>query len=264
MAEVTGLRNNALPYPVYGVPYGVVFPCFDADGDLITGAAGLDSEKSLNGDTFADCTNEATEIATSSGMYYLLLTAAEMTADVVAIIVKTSTSGAKTTPIVLYPRKLPTSTSGTAQGGTSSTLILGLSAVQIAQYYRGMILVTTGGTGAGQARIIDDYYSDVGGWTAGVVPDWATAPDSDTTYDVLGTDTQVPLTAIADAVWDEIDEGSITMRNFMRIMLAALAGKTTGGGTTTVAFRDQADTKDRIAATVDASGNRSSVTIDGG
>jgi hypothetical protein len=36
-------------------------------------------------------------------MYYLDLTAAEMNGDTVAVIVKTSTSGAKTTPIVLYP-----------------------------------------------------------------------------------------------------------------------------------------------------------------
>ena len=62
MAEVTGLRNNALPYPVYGVPFGIEFPILDADGDLVTGATGLDSERPLNGDTFADCTNEAAEI----------------------------------------------------------------------------------------------------------------------------------------------------------------------------------------------------------
>jgi hypothetical protein len=35
-------------------------------------------------------------------MYFLDLTSTEMNADTVAIIVKTSTSGAKTTPIVLY------------------------------------------------------------------------------------------------------------------------------------------------------------------
>src|SRR3972149_6830156 len=99
MAEATGLRNNALPYPVYGVPYGVVFPLLDEDGDLVAGGGSdtPDSEVSLNGDTFADCTNELTEIATTSGMYYLLLTAAEMTADVVAIISKSATSGMKTT-----------------------------------------------------------------------------------------------------------------------------------------------------------------------
>lgn len=91
------------PQPKRGAAFTVVFPILDADGDLVTGAAGLDSEVSKDLGEFADCTNEATEIAVNSGMYYLTLTATEMTADIVAIMVKTSTAGAKTTPIVLYP-----------------------------------------------------------------------------------------------------------------------------------------------------------------
>lgn len=97
--------SDAKPIPQKNVAYRVTFPIFDADGDLVTGAAGLDSEISKDGGTFADCTNEATEIATSSGMYYLDLSSTEMNADTVAIIVKTSTSGAKTTPIVMYPEE---------------------------------------------------------------------------------------------------------------------------------------------------------------
>lgn len=97
--------TDALPIPRKNVAYRVVFPIWDADGDLVTGAAGLDSEISKDQGTFADCTNEATEIATSSGVYYLDLTSTEMNADCVAIIVKTSTSGAKTTPIILYPQE---------------------------------------------------------------------------------------------------------------------------------------------------------------
>jgi len=95
--------SDAKPYPKKNEAFRVTFPIFDDDGDLVSGAAGLDSEISKDGGTFVDCTNEATEIATSSGMYYLDLTATEMNADTVTIIVKTSTSGAKTTPIVLYP-----------------------------------------------------------------------------------------------------------------------------------------------------------------
>lgn len=94
--------TDAKHIPVKNAAYRVTFPIFDADGDLVTGATGLDSEVSIDGGTFADCTNEATEIATSSGMYYLDLTAAEMNGDTIAVIVKTSSSGAKTTPIVLY------------------------------------------------------------------------------------------------------------------------------------------------------------------
>lgn len=95
--------SDAKPFPKKNEAYRVTFPIFDADGDLVSGAADLDSEISKDGGTFADCTNEATEIATSSGIYYLDLTSTEMNADTVAIIVKTSTSGAKTTPLVMYP-----------------------------------------------------------------------------------------------------------------------------------------------------------------
>ncbi len=94
--------SDAQAIPKRNVALRITFPIFDADGDLVTGATGLDSEVSKDGGTFADCTNEATEIATSSGMYYLDLTSTEMDAATVAIIVKTSSAGAKTTPIVIY------------------------------------------------------------------------------------------------------------------------------------------------------------------
>lgn len=97
--------SDATPFPIKNTAYRITFPILDNDGDLVTGAAGLDSEVSKDGGTFADCTNEATEIATSSGIYYLDLSSTEMNADTVAIIVKTSTTDAKTTTIVLHPQE---------------------------------------------------------------------------------------------------------------------------------------------------------------
>jgi hypothetical protein len=79
----------------------IVFPIFDSDGDLVSSAAGLDSNYSIDGGTFSDCTNEAQEIG-SSGMYYLDLLASEVNGDVIAILVNTTTVGAKSTPLVLY------------------------------------------------------------------------------------------------------------------------------------------------------------------
>lgn len=93
--------SDAKPFPVKNKAFRIVFPIMDADGDLVTGATGLDSEISKDQGTFTDCTNEATEIATASGVYYLDLTNTEMNADCVAIIVKTSTVGAKTTTLVV-------------------------------------------------------------------------------------------------------------------------------------------------------------------
>ncbi len=66
-----------------------------------------------------------------------------------------------------------------------------------------------------------------------------------------------------DAIIDDVIEGSLTLRQAIRIYLAALAGKSAGGGTATITFRDNADSKNRISATVDSDGNRTAVTLDG-
>ena len=94
--------GDAKPVPIKDAVYRVTFPILDADGDLVAGATGLDSEFSEDAATFADCASEATQIATSSGMYYLDIAAAEMGGETCAFIIK-STEG-KTTPIVLYPQ----------------------------------------------------------------------------------------------------------------------------------------------------------------
>ena len=65
-----------------------------------------------------------------------------------------------------------------------------------------------------------------------------------------------------DSILDDPIEGSMTLRQAMRIVLAACANKLSGAATTTVTIRDLADTKARITATVDADGNRSAVTLD--
>lgn len=53
-----------------------------------------------------------------------------------------------------------------------------------------------------------------------------------------------------------------TVREALRLILSAVAGKLSGAGTTQVKIRDAADTKDRITATVDAQGNRTAITYD--
>lgn len=73
----------------------------------------------------------------------------------------------------------------------------------------------------------------------------------------------VPTTAaIADAVLDEVVEGTATVRQLLRGYTAALLNILAGAATTTVTARDMANTKNRITATVDADGNRSAVTLD--
>lgn len=61
---------------------------------------------------------------------------------------------------------------------------------------------------------------------------------------------------------DAIETG-LTFRGLMRLLGAAIAGKLSGADGTTVTIRNAvADSKVRITATVDASGNRSAVTTD--
>lgn len=184
MAEVTGFRHNALPYPIYAQPWAVTFPMLDADGDLVTGATTPDAEKSLNGDTFADCTNESVEIATASGVYYLLLTAAEMTADIVTVIAKSATAGMKTTVITLYPRKLVVLRAGTvgANAGDGTTLQLDSSASAVDDYYNGCILAGVLDS-TNEVRVIGDYVGSTKVCTVSG-PAFNLAPDTSDTFTV--------------------------------------------------------------------------------
>lgn len=50
--------TDAKHIPVKNAAYRLTFPIFDADGDLVTGATGLDSEVSIDGGTFTDCMSE--------------------------------------------------------------------------------------------------------------------------------------------------------------------------------------------------------------
>lgn len=175
--------------PIYGARFRVVLPILDADGDLVTGAASLDSEVSLNQGTFADCTNEATEIATASGMYYLDLTSAEMTAKSVAIIVKQATAGAKTTPLVLYPKRMTVLRTGTAQAGAGSTITLDSGASAVDNYYLGCWVNITNNSPAnalGQARRITGYVGSTK--VATVEAAWGTNPSSASTFEILVRD----------------------------------------------------------------------------
>ena len=64
--------------------------------------------------------------------------------------------------------------------------------------------------------------------------------------------TEIATTLLATAV-----DGTTTVAESIRLHNSALGGKATGLNTTTATYRDLADTKDRIVATVDADGNRS-------
>lgn len=178
--------SDALPVPRKNVAYRVTFPILDADGDLVSGATGLDSEISKDAGTFADCTNEATEIATSSGVYYLDLTSTEMNADTVAIIVKTTSSGAKTTVLVMYPEEAGDYRADVTHfGGTAGTFSGGRPEVN-----------TTHAAGTA--------------WGSGAITASSIAADAITAAKVASD----VSAEIADAVWDESTVGHTTAGTF--------------------------------------------------
>lgn len=92
-------------------------------------------------------------------------------------------------------------------------------------------------------------------------------PTSDTVALVtdVTTKTGYALSAAGiDGILDEVVEGSITLRQATNLFLAVLTGKTSGGGTTTLTFRDTGDSKNRLVVTVDANNDRTAVgTRDG-
>lgn len=75
---------------------------------------------------------------------------------------------------------------------------------------------------------------------------------------------ELEASAFSSYLLDQEDvESGLTLRKALRLIAAATAGKVSGAEGTTVTIRNPvADSKDRIIATVDASGNRSGVSYD--
>lgn len=93
---------------------------------------------------------------------------------------------------------------------------------------------------------------------------WSTASGFSThsAADVWAVTARRLSAAGIDDILDEVVEGSYTLRQYMRGFAAAMLGKASGLDTTNALYRDTADSKDRIDATVDADGNRTAVTLD--
>jgi hypothetical protein len=68
--------------------------------------------------------------------------------------------------------------------------------------------------------------------------------------------------AVAAAVGALVVEGSTSLLASMRGVNSVLLGKASGLGTTTAVYRDLADSKARVTATVDSDGNRTAITRD--
>jgi hypothetical protein len=200
--------------PKKNAAFVVTFPIYDNDGDLVSGAAGLDSEVSKDGGVFADCTNEASEIG-SSGIYTLTLTSTEMNADVVCTITKTTTTNAKTAVNVMYTatRQLVDlafpNTSGRGMDVDAS------GGVEVGAFQAGAITAAAFGAGAIDAAAI----------ATGAIDADAIAADAIGSSELAAT----AAAEIADAVWDEIMSGHLTDGSFGARLAPLRAGTAQAG-----------------------------------
>src|SRR3990167_7163662 len=196
--------------PKKNATFTVTFPIYDNDGDLVTAAAALDSEVSKDGGTFTDCTNEAAEIATSSGLYTLSLTATEMNADIVATITKTSTTDAKTAVNVMYTatRQLVDLAFPTTSGRSIDTTATGAVGVDF-DNVEGTLDAAEIGTGAITAAKFAAGAIDAAAIATGAIDADALAADAVTEIRALETGTSDAggsTTTIVDAARTEADD----------------------------------------------------------
>lgn len=101
---------------------------------------------------------------------------------------------------------------------------------------------------------------NVGGNVTGSVGSVASGGISAASIATGAIDADALAADAVDEILDEIVEGSTTLRQAVRLLLA-LTNKTTRSGST-IYFRDIADTKNRLAITIDSNADRTAVTRD--
>ena len=105
-----------------------------------------------------------------------------------------------------FGQRLASIRAGTAQAGAAGSITLDASASGTDDFYNNALLAITGGTGANQARFLEDYTGS--SKVATVSPNWVTTPDNTSVFVIIPFDdipgASAPSAAsIADAVWDE-------------------------------------------------------------
>ena len=125
---------------------------------------------------------------------------------------------------------------GTAQGGSATTIQLAATASATNDIYNGMTVYISSGTGDGQIKVITDY---VGATKTATVSTWATNPGANSVYEVMplvtishGSETPVPTTT-ATARCSSVVGGvikKIAMTNIGAGYRYATATLTLGGG----------------------------------
>ena len=160
--------------------------------------------------------------------------------------------------------------------GDTSIRLDATAAIQT-DFYKGSVVTIISGDGANQARIITAYDGSTKiatidrGWdvaltTGGTRSVFAVFPQGLNQPLTSGqTTAAVPTTAqIATEIFDtQTVEAGMTFRGALRLMGAVLMGRRSGTGSGTEVFNAAVtNSKARVTATIDGSGNRTNVTTD--
>lgn len=145
----------------------------DSNGNVATSVASIVAQVSKDSGGLATATNSVS--SQGNTLYYLDLTATEMSADVVELYV----TGSSVTAYYCALEPEPNLTSGVATAATASSITFPSTASAVADYYNGAPVEIVRGTGAGQSRTIRDYST---GRVATIDRDWATNPSTDSVF----------------------------------------------------------------------------------
>jgi len=253
----------------YGVAATVDFCLYKLDGTALkTDAASAAGDITLYRDEANVETLDADAFVDEGAIYSLVLSIAEMTAARIIVCIVDQTN-----PQVWLDKTLIVETYGDASAQHAFDLDLATQPVNLTEM-GGVAQSATDLKGCADAEYapatdkvtgvkLCDRTTLVDGVTLcdqTTLVDGVTLCDQTTLVDTTTTNSDMTTAA---SVWTVAMEGAVTAKEQMNIQTAALAGKSNGGGTGIIKFRDQADSKDRIEANVDSDGNRTSITNDG-
>lgn len=184
---------------IRNAPFRAIFPIRNPAFALVTGATNLDTEIIRDTASAVDCASEAVEIG-ASGIYYIDLSASEMTVSGDASIKTSCTEG--WTAFMQLPIE-PCVESGVAQSSTASSVTLRSGASATNDLFVGHAIEIVRGTGIGQVRTVTDY----DGSTKIVTTDrdWITNPDTSSVYKLDGIGARMGTNAMINVDVQEVD-----------------------------------------------------------
>lgn len=151
----------------------------------------------------------------------------------------------------------PSNNQGPVQGSTATTVTLGSGASAVNNFYVGAQIRILAGTGAGgQSRLCTAY--DGVTKIATVATAWATNPPVGSHYAIEPGG--VAAAAVGSDPLQGIIEGTVTLKQALQYILAFVSGKTDGGGSDTLTFRNISDTQTALQFVLSAQNNRLTVT----